>query len=325
MILVRSPLRITLGGGGTDLPSYYSQRGGYCLSAAIDKYVFVGITRPFFPGVYLKYTELEKSEFAEQVKHPIIREALKTLKLKTPQVEIVTLADIPSGTGLGSSGAFGVALFRALYQFYDRYISPEALAELACDIEIKTLGRPVGKQDQYAAALGGLLSLEFDTLGQVYARRLKVSHETLCALDYNLLLFFTGAEHSAPDLLADQDTRTKALDVAMLSNLDEVKALGRASAEALSAGYLHEFARLLSEQWRQKKARSPGMSTERIDALYELGMKSGALGGKLVGAGGGGFLLFYCEDAKSQLRAAMKGAGVEEVRFHFDAEGCKVL
>jgi D-glycero-alpha-D-manno-heptose-7-phosphate kinase len=324
MIITRSPLRITLGGGGTDLRSYYERFGGFLISAAIDKYVFVTVTRPFKPGIYLKYSQLEKVDSVDEIRHPIIREALRLLKLKSPQIEITTLADIPSGTGLGSSGSFTTALVKALYAHRRRLLHPSELAELACDIEINRLSEPVGKQDQYIAAYGGVTCFTFHPDDRVEAEPLGASMDTLLNLEDNLLLFFTGFSRSAGGILADQKVRTERADRDMLDNLREVKELGLRSREALEKGDVARFGAIMHEQWEHKKRRSASMSNAQIDEWYNLGRASGALGGKLVGAGGGGFLMFYAENHRA-LREAMAKAGLEEVRFRFDFEGTKVL
>jgi D-glycero-alpha-D-manno-heptose-7-phosphate kinase len=324
MIIARSPLRITLGGGGTDLPSYYREHEGFLLSAAIDKYVFVTVTRPFTEGIYLKYSHLEHVNKIAEVQHPIIREGLNLLGFKTPQVEITTLADIPSGTGLGSSGSFTTALLKALYTHRRRHLNQMELAELACHIEIDRLGEPVGKQDQYIAAVGGVTCFTFRTDDTVAAKPLAISMDTMFDLEDNLLLFFTGFSRSAASILKDQNTRTKQSDGEMLKNLHYVKELGYRSKQALETGDIRLFGELMHEHWEHKKRRSGGMSNPKIDEWYELGMKSGAVGGKLVGAGGGGFLMFMAED-RNRLRHKMGGAGLEEVRFRFDFEGTKVV
>ena len=324
MIIVRSPLRISLGGGGTDLPSYYRDHEGFLIAGAIDRYVYVTVMRPFTPGIFLKYSQLEHVDTVEEVKHPIIREAIKELHFKTPQVEITTLADIPAGTGLGSSGSFTTALLKALYAHRKRLIHPEELAELACQIEIDRLGEPIGKQDQYIAAFGGVTCFTFHKDDTVEARPLAMSVDTMHDLEDNLMLFFTGFSRSAGSILKDQNTRTKQSDGEMLNNLHFVKELGYRSKEALEGGDPLTFGRLMHEHWEHKKRRSGGMSNQQIDQWYELGMKNGAVGGKLVGAGGGGFLMFYAED-RNTLRKAMTHAGLEEVRFNFDFEGTKVV
>lgn len=324
MIITRSPLRITLGGGGTDLPSYYRQHDGFLIAAAIDKYVYVTIMRPFISGIFLKYSHLEKTETVDEIQHPILREAIRILDFKTPQIEITTLADIPSGTGLGSSGSFTTALLKALYTHRRRMILPDELARLACEIEIDKLKEPIGKQDQYIAAYGGITCFEFNKDDSVNAYPLPVSIDTLFDLEDNLLLFFTGFARSASTILKDQDKRSKEMDEEMLNNLHYVKDLGLRSKEALISGQTSEFGALMHEHWEHKRKRSKGMSNPHIDEWYDLGMKNGALGGKLVGAGGGGFLMFYAED-RNRLRHTMSKAGLEEVRFRFDFEGSKVM
>jgi D-glycero-alpha-D-manno-heptose-7-phosphate kinase len=324
MIITRSPLRITLGGGGTDLPSYYREHGGFLIAAAIDKYVYVTVMRPFTPGIFLKYSKLEHVEVADEVRHPIIREAVKLAGFRTPQIEITTLADIPAGTGLGSSGSFTTALLKALYAHRRRLLHPNELAELACQIEIERLGEPVGKQDQFIAAYGGLTCFTFHNDDRVEAEPLKVPVDTMFNLEDNLLLFFTGFSRSAGRILADQHHRTNADDGEMVRNLHYVKEIGDRSRKALESGATSAFGELLHEHWEHKKRRSVGMSNAQIDEWYDLGRRNGAVGGKLVGAGGGGFLMFYAEDHR-RLRSAMAKAGLEEVRFRFDFEGTKVL
>jgi D-glycero-alpha-D-manno-heptose-7-phosphate kinase len=324
MIIARSPLRISLGGGGTDLPSYYREHEGFLLAAAIDKYVFVTVMRPFTPGIFLKYSNLENVRLIEEIKHPIIREVLAMGELEVPQVEITTLADIPSGTGLGSSGSFTTALIKAVYAHRRKLILPQELAELACHVEIDRLQEPIGKQDQYIAAYGGLTCFTFHKDNRVTAKPLKISQETLYDLEDHLLLFFTGFSRSASGILKDQKVRTQKNDNEMLKNLHYVKELGLRSRDALEAGDCKKFGQIMHEHWEHKKKRSGGMSNPKIDEWYELGMKNGAVGGKLVGAGGGGFLMFYVSD-RQKLRLAMARAGLEEVRFRFDFEGTKIV
>jgi D-glycero-alpha-D-manno-heptose-7-phosphate kinase len=324
MIIARSPLRITLGGGGTDLPSYYRPHEGFLIAAAIDKYVYVTVTRPFTPGIYLKYSSLEHVEQVEQVRHPVIREALALQNLRTPQIEITTLADIPAGTGLGSSGSFTTALLKALHAHRRKLIHPQDLAELACHLEIDRLGEPIGKQDQYIAAYGGLTCFTFHKDDRVTAEPLHVSMETMFDLEDHLLLFFTGFSRRASEILADQHLRSQANDADVLRNLHYVKELGLRSRAALESGNVHRFGELMHEHWEHKKLRSNRMSNGQIDEWYALARKNGAIGGKLVGAGGGGFLMFYAVD-RNRLRSTMAQAGLEEVRFRFDFEGTKVV
>lgn len=324
MIITRSPLRITLGGGGTDLPSYYREHGGFVIAAAIDKYVFVSAIRPFTPGIFLKYSQLEHVDQIDEVKHRIIREALRLLDFKTPQIEITTLADIPAGTGLGSSGSFTTALLKALFTHRKRLVLMSDLARLACEIEIDRLKEPIGKQDQYIASYGGITCFQFNGDDSVVAAPLKISMNTILDLEDNLMLFFTGFERKAGAILQDQHQRSAKADPEMLGNLHYVKELAFQSQKALETGKCAEFGEIMHTHWEHKKKRSHGMSNPQIDEWYELGKKNGAIGGKLVGAGGGGFLMFYAEDHK-RLRQAIARAGLEQVRFRFDFEGTKVL
>jgi len=324
MIITRSPLRITLGGGGTDLPSYYRPHGGFLVSAAIDKFVYVTVIKPFVPGIYLKYSKLEHVENPEQVEHPIIREAIKLMDFEIPQLEITTLADIPAGTGLGSSGSFTTALLKALYVHQRMMIHPEKLARLACEIEIDRLQHPIGKQDQYIASYGGITCFSFNSDESVDAKPLAISSETLYDLEDNLLLFFTGFSRDAGSILEHQHTASLKSDPDMIQNLHYVKDLGYRSQRALESGDTGQFGELMHEHWEHKKRRSTGMSNSQIDEWYELGKRNGALGGKLVGAGGGGFLMFYAEDRK-RLRSSMASVGLEEVRFTFNFEGTQVF
>jgi len=325
MIITRSPLRISLGGGGTDLPSYYRQYGGFVISAAIDAYVYVTVMRPFTPGIFLKYSRIERVDTVDKVQHPIIREALKLVgETSPPQVEITTLADIPAGTGLGSSGSFTAALLKALYVYQRKTIAPRDLAELACEIEINRLGEPIGKQDQYIAAFGGLTCFRFDPDDTVTVEPLRISRETLYDLEDNLVLFFTGFSRQAGNILKDQHQRSQQADQTMLANLHYTKELGLRSRQALENGNTREFGEIMHAHWEHKRQRSAGMSNPQIDEWYEMGRANGAIGGKLAGAGGGGFLMFYAENL-SRLRRAMLRAGLQEVRFRFDFDGTKVL
>ena len=324
MIITRSPLRISLGGGGTDLPSYYREHGGFLIAAAIDKYVYITVHRRFVDGFLLKYSHLEEVATIEEIKHPIIREALKLAGVQERNLEIASMADIPAGTGLGSSGSFTTALLKALHALRKNLVHPSELAEQACHIELEKLGEPVGKQDQYIAAYGGITCFHFLPDDRVQASPLKISEETLLELEDNLLLFFTGYSRSASKILREQDDKSKHSDKAMVENLHFVKELGQQSQRALEDDNLHEFARLMDLHWQRKKERSAAMSNEHINDCYDLAMANGALGGKIIGAGGGGFLMFYAED-KARLRHAMRERGLMEVRFRFEAEGTKIL
>ena len=323
MIIVRSPLRITLGGGGTDLPSYYRTHGGFLIAAAIDRYVYITVHKMFQSGFIVKYSQLESVRRREDIRHPIVREAL-ALTGVDDKVEITSLADIPAGTGLGSSGSFTTALLQALHAHQRSIVSTRELAEQACHIEIDRLGEPIGKQDQFIAAYGGVTCFRFHKDDKVDVWPAAFSAETLTNLEEGLTMFFTGMSRSASAILKGQDDKSKAMDPAMVDNLHYVKDLGQRSLSALEAGDLHTFGKLMDEHWQHKKKRSAAISTSEIDQWYEIALRNGALGGKLVGAGGGGFLLLYAED-KKRLRHAMRDVGLEEVRVRFDFEGTKTL
>ncbi len=323
MIITRTPLRVSLGGGGTDLPSYYQGRGGIVVSAAIAKYIYIGINRTFTDDYFIKYSELERVTHASDIRHPIVREVL-LLHDVAPGLEIVSLADIPSGTGLGSSGSFTVGLLRAVYALKREHVAANSLAEEACHVEIDRLCRAVGRQDQYIAAFGGLTCFEFDPAGAVTVSPVQMPHAALLDLEEHLLLFFTGYSREAEEQLREQKSRTEDGDERMVRNLEAVAQIGREVKLALEAGDCRRFAELMHAHWQIKRGRSSGMSSDRIDHWYELGRANGALGGKLVGAGGGGFLMFYAENPAA-LRAAMAGAGLAEVRFTFDHDGSAVV
>jgi D-glycero-alpha-D-manno-heptose-7-phosphate kinase len=324
MIIARSPLRITLGGGGTDLASYYSRNGGFLIAAAIDKYVYITIHETFVDDLIVKYSRLERVPSAEQVEHPIFREALCMLGISGRALEISSMADIPAGTGLGSSGSFTTALLKALHTYKKSIVHPRELAEQACHIEIDLLREQIGKQDQYIAAYGGVTSLTFAPSGEVEAAPTQMAADTLYNLEDNLLLFFTGYSRSASDVLRDQNQRTLGGDPDVEQNLTELKDIALRSHAALESGDLACFATLLDAQWEHKKRRTRGATNSTIDDWYALGRANGALGGKLVGAGGGGFLMFYAED-RTRLRHAMAEAGLREVRFRFDFAGTSVV
>lgn len=323
MIISRTPLRITLGGGGTDLPSYYERFGGFVMSAAISQYIFIAVNRTFTPSYFLKYSALEQVERPGDIEHPIIREVLLAHDVG-PSVEIVSMADIPSGTGLGSSGAFTVGLLHAICAFSRNHMSAGELADEACVIEIDRLQRPVGKQDQYVAAFGGIKCFDFLPGGQVEVSPLAISSDTVHDLEEHLLMFFTGHSRSAHQVLVEQKTRSEAGDLQMIDNLHYVKELGLQCRAALEEGDTEGFARTMHEHWEHKKKRSASMSNRSIDRWYQLGRQAGALGGKLVGAGAGGFLLFYTRDPRA-LRQAMVAEGLSEVRFTFDYQGSTII
>ncbi len=324
MIITRSPLRITLGGGGTDLASYYNEFGGFVIAAAIDKYIYITLHKTFQPGYIIKYSLMEKVMEISDIQHPIIRESLKLLDLKDNYIELTSMADIPSGTGLGSSSSFTSALLKALHVYKRDFIHPKELAEEACDIEINKLGEPIGKQDQYISTYGGLTCFDFNRDGSVGSYPLRIDKETLYDLEDNLLLFFTGFSRSASSILKEQNDKSIEKNIDMIENLHFVKDLGLKSKEALEKGDLTNFGELMNIHWEHKKKRSGSISNPKINEWYDLALKNGAAGGKLIGAGGGGFLMFYAKD-KIKLRHALMNEGLEEIRFRFDYEGTKVV
>ena len=324
MILTRTPLRISFGGGGTDLPSYYREFGGFVLSAAINKYIYISINRSFLPGYFLKYSEMEHTHSYEEIRHPLLREALKLHEVSSP-LEIASIADVPAGTGLGSSGAFLVGLAHALYAHARKRVTAEMLAQEAVEIEMNRLREPVGKQDQYIAAYGGLLCQEYQADDSVNVAVLKISEAAMMELRDSLMLFFVGQTRSASALLEDQRKRSEQRDKAMLEGLHFIKQLGREIQSVLEAGAVHEFGGLMHEHWLRKRGRSKGMTNDCIDHLYETARtRGGVTGGKLVGAGGSGFLLLYTQDRK-RLRSVMAEAGASEMEFNFDFDGSVVM
>ncbi|MEO8126979.1 MAG: galactokinase [Bryobacteraceae bacterium] len=324
MIITRSPLRLALGGGGTDLPSYYREFEGFLIAGAIDRYVYITIHQTFITDLIVKYSILERVSTIDDIQHPIIREAMRLLDIRELNIEITSMADIPAGTGLGSSGSFTTALLKALHTYRKNLVHPSELAAQACHIEIDRLGESIGKQDQYIAAFGGLTCFRFCKDDRVEAWPLRISSETLHNIEDNLMLFFTGFSRSASSILRDQDTKSLQKDSRMLDNLHFVKDIGLRTQQALESADLQTFAALMNEHWIYKKQRSAGMSNPQIDEWYDLALRNGAAGGKLIGAGGGGFLMFYTED-KMKLRHTMTAAGLREVRFRFDFEGTRTI
>lgn len=326
MILARAPLRISIAGGGTDLPSYYRKRGGFVVSAAINKHVYVGVNPTFDRKLRLKYSEIERVDTVAEVSHPLIREALRFLGFPDrPGLEITSMADIPSGTGLGSSGSFTVALLRALMTAQDnQFPLKNQVAEAACAIEIDQCRNPVGKQDQYVASFGGFAVLQIGKDGNVTVEPECVPRGTIQRLEQGLVLFYTGRSRAASTILRAQDEKTRTGDKDMLANLDAMKDSAYEALRVLRSGDVYAYAGIMNEHWQRKKERSPGMTDPRIDGMYETAMKNGAAGGKLLGAGGGGFLLFYARN-RERLCAAMREFGADPVPVVFDIEGAKVL
>ncbi len=324
MIISKAPLRITLGGGGTDLQSYYRRHGGFWISAAVDKYIYISIHDIFPDQIILKYSEMERVKSVDEIKHALLRECLRTMGVKE-RIEISSFADLPEGTGLGSSGTFTVAVLKGLHSYTHRHVTNRELAEEACRLEIEKLGRPVGKQDQYIASFGGINCFSIAPGGDhVEVTPLHVQRSTLYQLEEGCAFFFTGYSRQASSILAEQDDKSKKDDSAMIENLHCVKDIGLRSKAALERGDLSAFAGLLNEQWEAKLGRSKSMVNSDIARWFRLGRDQGALGGKLIGAGGGGFLMFLAED-KARLRKAMAAEGLQEVRLRFDFEGAQTV
>lgn len=324
MIITRSPLRISLGGGGTDLPSYYKNNSGFLVAAAINKYVYINLTKPFTKGIFLKYSDIEKVKSIKNVKHKIFKQALKDFLPYCNQIEISTLADVPAGTGLGSSSSFSNALIKALYIYKNISLDSYKLARLSSDLEINKLNQPIGKQDQYISAFGGITAFEFKKNDTVIVNPLEINKHTLENFNKKILIFFTNFSRKASSILINQNEKTKKNDKAILKNLDLVKKLGLRTQKILLSGNLHDYGLLLNEHWEIKKKRSKLMSNEEIDYIYDYALKNGAIGGKLIGAGGGGFFLFYSEDPE-KLREAMTKKDYQELRYSFDFEGTKAI
>jgi len=325
MIITRTPFRIPLGGGGTDLPSYYSKHGGFIFSTTIDKYMYIFIHRPIVDDlIRVIYSRYERVERPSEVQHDIVRAALQYTGIENA-IQIASIADIPAGTGLGSSSAYAVGLLHGLHVLKEESVSLKTLAEEACHIEIDILNKPIGKQDQYVAALGGFVVLEIDPDGTVQARRATIPDHVLDQLNANTLFFYTGKSRSAEEILKDQSAAARRNEGAVVEGLHRIMDIGREICQAIEEGNLARFGQLLHEHWSVKKRLSPKVSDPRIDRLYGIARECGALGGKIMGAGGGGFFLFYMEEGHHRLREAMKKENLREMRYSFDFEGTKLL
>jgi D-glycero-alpha-D-manno-heptose-7-phosphate kinase len=325
MIVTRTPFRVTLGGGGTDLPSFYREHGGFILAVAIDKYMYLNVNTPIVDDkIRVKYNQSELVNHVDEVQHTLAREALRHFNV-TRGIEIVSIADIPAGTGLGSSSAYLVGLLNALHALTQNPVGPERLAEEACHIELDILKKPIGKQDQYMAAVGGLTALDIARDGKVQVTRLGLDIEILEALENNILMFYTHDMRDATAILTKQDSAAKRNDRAVVTSLQEIKQIGMEICSSIVAGNLRRFGELMDVHWQLKKRLSEGITNPQIDAWYELAKRNGTIGGKISGAGGGGFLMLYCEDGKQRLRGAMRQAGLRELNFRFDFEGSKVV
>jgi len=325
MILSRAPTRITLGGGGTDLESYYSKYGGFLIAGAINKYCTILASPRFYTDIRLSYSKTEIRNNVSEIEHRIFRAALQLTDIND-SIELHSTADVPAGCGLGTSSSFTAALLNALHAYKRQFITQRQVAEEACHIEIDILGEPIGKQDQYMAAFGGLTCLTFEKNGDVIIEPLRVAAEIHDQLENNLILFFTGTERSASQILRDQDTKSKKNNRAMVENLHHIKEIGLETRKYLENGQVDMLGELFHAHWETKKKRSSAISSPIIDECYETAMKNGALGGKLIGAGGGGFLMFYCKNGeKHKVIESIQKMGLKWERFHFDFDGAKIL
>jgi D-glycero-alpha-D-manno-heptose-7-phosphate kinase len=325
MIITRTPFRITLGGGGTDLPAYYSQYGGFIFAAAIDKFMFINMNVPIVDNLLrVKYTQSETVKHREELRHDIAKEALRMMGIED-SLEIISMADVPAGTGLGSSSCYAVGLLTGLHCLKRNYVPLEELAEEACHLEIERLKKPIGKQDQYMAVFGGLRILEIEKDGTVKTRAAKIEEETADALNRHLLMFYTGLTRSADGILAEQSRGARETKSIIVENMHEIKELGYKILEAAESGNITDIGLLFDEHWKRKKNLATNMTNPNIDEIYALAKANGALGGKISGAGGGGFFLFYVEKDHQKLKDAMKKAGLREMRFRFFYEGSKVM
>ena len=324
MIVSRTPLRLPLGGGGTDLPSYYSKFGGSLVSVAINKYVYVILNKNFDKSIKASYRKIEVAEKLDDIEHPLVRECLRLMGIHEG-VEIFSMADAPGNTGLGSSSAYCVGLLNDLYAYKRKAASPQVLAEEACKIEIEILKEPIGKQDQYMAAFGGLTKIDIEKEGKVTVSSPMLSQDSFEKLENNLLMFYTGFQRSASEVLKDQNEATKKDESAVVENLHRIKEIGAKICSSLEEGRVDDIGPLFHQHWMAKRKLSAKVSNPSIDALYETGMRNGATGGKLIGAGGGGFIVFYCPESKAKLRQAMAAANAPEFPFKFDFEGSKIV
>ena len=323
MIVTRTPFRLPLGGGGTDLPAYYKKHGGFFVSGAVDKYMHIVLNDRFDPGIRVSYSQTEIVEKPEAIRHPLVREALKMLRFRD-RIEIVSLADVPASTGLGSSGSFTVGLLSALHAHQRIVKTPQQIAEEACRIAQERLHEPSGKQDEYTASLGGLRSYEIDRSGRVTAHSLRIADDVLAELEYGIMMFYTGITRSASAILGKQQKKVSK-DGDAVERMHRIKAIGLESKKALETGDLRRFGELLDEHWEIKRGVTADMSSDKIDSWYSLARRNGAVGGKVVGAGGGGFLMLYCEGNREKVRSALARKGLVEYRFRFDFEGSKVI
>jgi len=325
MIVSRTPFRITLGGGGTDLPSYYENHGGFIFSFCLSKYMYVCLNRPSADElIRLKYSISESVESVEELQHDIAKACLQRVGIDS-KIEIASLSDIPAGSGLGSSSTYTVGLLNALYSIQGHYKSLEFLADEACTIEMDILKKPMGKQDQYLAALGGFLRLDIDKKGVVVPTKIKLEKSIMNELNRNLLIFYTGQQRKNNKILNEQDSSTKKNNEEVLNSLHYIKESGYTILDIVQSGKLDELGLMFRDHWEMKKKLSPGVTNDTIDSIYDTALKNGALGGKISGAGGGGFFTFYCNKNHASLRSAMASKGLKELNYSFDLDGSKII
>lgn len=324
MIITRTPLRVSFCGGGSDLPSFYEKHGGCVLSTGIDKYMYISVHPSFTPEeTVLKYSQTEIVQNLDDIQHKYFKSVLK--KIGVEGVEITSTADVPSGTGLGSSSSFSVGLLHTLYCYTGKFISKERLAQEACQTELIDLKQPIGKQDQYAATYGGLNFYTFNKDGSVFVEPVILSHESMNKLEHNLMMFYTGDVHSASEILKVQGQNITKGDEE--TNQIKMCSLARKLREDLQNGKIDSLGEILDESWKLKKTLAPGISNSLVDESYNIAIKNGAIGGKLLGAGGGGFLLFYVlEKNQNKVRESLKDEkGLKEMPFGFDKQGSAVI
>jgi D-glycero-alpha-D-manno-heptose-7-phosphate kinase len=325
LIVSRAPVRFSLGGGGTDLPNYYQRYGGFVVSAAIDHYVYVTANRRFYDSIRLAYSETEITPDVASIRHPIFREALRMAGIDRG-IELTSVADLPSNSGLGSSSSFTVALLNALYTYKRNFVSSQRLAEDACQLEMNRLGEPVGKQDQYIAAFGNITALTIDSDGSVHVEPVPVRDEVLDELASNLIVMYTGIERPAKVVLTEQGERIAQSDPKTLDGMHRIKALGRDVYDLLVRGDTDRFGEILHEHWLHKRTLTSKMTDDRLDEYYELARKAGAIGGKLIGAGGGGFFMLYTRPAdRRRVLDTLSARGLRPLRFGFDLDGAKIV
>lgn len=325
MIVSRAPFRFSLGGGGSDLPSYYERFGGYVVSAAIDHYVYVTASKRFYDTIRLAYSETEIVSEVANIRHPIFREALRMTGIESG-IELTSVADLPANSGLGSSSSFTVALLNALHAYKREFVSSRLLAEQACELEMGRLGEPIGKQDQYIAAFGNVTALTIDRDGTVHVAPVPIRNEVLDELENNLLIVYSGIERPARLVLGEQSERLRTNDPETLAGMHRIRELGHTVYDLLVRGQVDEYGELLHEHWTRKRSLASAVSSEVIDETYAVARRAGALGGKLMGAGGGGFFMFYVRpDAKRRTWEALAALGMRRLRFRFDLDGARIV